>query len=85
MSGNKMRVAMLSLALVGLLLAAAATTAVAKNDVTLMKGAGGSDGESEGRVVYADMKLAKTRSGGSSSDAPGPAPAPAPGPSASDA
>ncbi|KAK8457038.1 hypothetical protein SEVIR_3G119500v4 [Setaria viridis] len=79
MSGDKMRVAMLSLALVGLLLAA---TASAKNNIHVL-GVDGSGGESEGRVVYADLKLAKTRSGGES-DAPVPAPAPAPGPSSSD-
>ncbi|CAL4895274.1 unnamed protein product [Urochloa decumbens] len=81
MSGNKMRVAMLSLALVGLLLLGhLAAPASAKNNIHVLGDVDGSGGSDDGRVVYADMKLAKTRSSGPS-DAPVPAPAPAPGPS----
>ncbi|OEL14397.1 hypothetical protein BAE44_0024582 [Dichanthelium oligosanthes] len=85
MSGDRMRAAMLSLALVGLLLLGHLTAAAsAKNNVHVLSvgetaSGGGSDSD-EGRLVYADMKMAKTRSG--STDAP--VPAPAPGPSASD-
>lgn len=69
-AGNKQT--MVSLALVGLLLLChLAATASAKNNVHLnsfkMSGS-----ESEGRVVYADMKMVKT----SVSDAPAPAPSP---------
>lgn len=82
---------MLSLALMGMLLlchlattASAAEKAAEKKGIHVLGSAeGSSDGgssESEGRVVYADMKLADSESS-SSSDAP--APAPAPGPSSS--
>lgn len=77
-SGNKISVALLSVALVGLLLCHLATTASAhQKDIHVLGSVdGSSDGsspESEGRVVYADMKLADTES-----DAPAPAPAPGP-------
>ncbi|KAM0911391.1 hypothetical protein ACQ4PT_013503 [Festuca glaucescens] len=70
---------MMALLMVGLLLAVAAT-ASAKNNVELNRGDG------EGRVVYADMRLAihEKKASKESSDAPVPAPAPAPEPSASD-
>jgi hypothetical protein len=71
---------MMALLVVGLLLLAVATTASAKNNVEL------NHGDGEGRVVYADMRLAvhEKKSSKESSDAPVPAPAPAPEPSASD-
>ena len=77
-SRNKISVAMLmSLAVMGLLLCHLATTASAAKKGTHVLGSvdgssddGGSPESGEGRVVYADMKLADTES--SSSDAPGP-------------
>ncbi|CAD6207312.1 unnamed protein product [Miscanthus lutarioriparius] len=86
-SRNKISVAILmSLAVMGLLLCHLATTAsAAKKGIHVLGSVdgssddGGSPESGEGRVVYADMKLADTES--SSSDAP--APAPAPGPSSS--
>ncbi|KAL6841540.1 hypothetical protein ACP4OV_028683 [Aristida adscensionis] len=79
MADKKTRAAMVSLAMVGLLLLShLAAIASAKNNVQvdsekMKKG----EEASEGRVVYADMKLA---SDDSPSAAPVPAPAPAPSP-----
>ena len=77
-SRNKISVAMLmSVAVMGLLLCHLATTAsAAKKGIHVLGSVdgssddGGSPESGEGRVVYADMKLADTES--SSSDAPGP-------------
>lgn len=74
------KTSMVRLALVGLLLLGyLATTASAKNNVHVnsIDTNGEKSSESEGRVVYADMKMAKT-------SAPTPAPAPAPSTSSSD-
>ncbi|XP_023155867.1 uncharacterized protein [Zea mays] len=93
MAPTRIRVALLSLALVGLLICHLATTASAgKNRIRILDsvddsagdnnssdasaGDNSTDSESEGRVVYSDMKLADET--GSA-----PAPAPAPGPTTS--
>uniref|UniRef100_A0A0D9WKN3 Uncharacterized protein n=1 Tax=Leersia perrieri TaxID=77586 RepID=A0A0D9WKN3_9ORYZ len=70
---KKMRMAMVSLAIVGFLVGQLASTANAKNNVHVnnFKTSGTED---EGRVVYADMKMAVT----SASASEGPAPAPSP-------
>ncbi|KAG0546958.1 hypothetical protein BDA96_01G038400 [Sorghum bicolor] len=76
-SRNKISVAMLSLALMGLLLCHLATTASAATDSedgSVRDGGSPAPDSGEGRVVYADMRLADSES--SSSDAPASALAP---------
>lgn len=85
MATGKMRC--MALLMVGLLLLAAATATATAKSIDLKGDDGG--GSEEGRVVYADTRLAVSeKKAKSSSDTeapePSPSPAPAPEPSASD-